>query len=148
MPHFGLIDKLDFRPEDENLVRARLHLRSARRRLRQGKTPIGLSTLFDAFLAAIRWYVASPERRSGLDVLEGDDMADESSVYELLIRSGVLDGRPDFKSFSNVVEDALDQRISNFDYSTTLSEVETVMTRLGVMPFDEDDLPPESPDVP
>ena len=64
---------------------------------------------------------------------------------KVLTRSGVLDGSFDYDAFSELTERALHQDLSAFDYQDMLRGVESVMTQLGVMPFDESGLPPEDP---
>jgi len=44
-----------------------------------------------------------------------------------------------------LVEMSLDDLDLIFNYEETLGSFKTVMTQLGVMPFDENKLPPEDP---
>jgi hypothetical protein len=127
------------------LQRAKLHIRGGRRRLRQGKVSAGIVTLYDALLSAMKWYISSPQRKEKLLIKEGDDLTNDGTVFSLLTRSGVLDGTFDYDSFDRLVEKALDQEMPDYDYRRVLSGIESVMTQLGVMPFDEKDLPPEDP---
>ncbi len=144
MPHFGLIDEsLD--PEEYALQRARFHIRGGKRRLRQGKISVGLITLYDAVVSALEWYIASPERRSGLQIAEGDNLKDDKSVFEILKRSGVIDRSFDYDLLNTLVEKSLEQEMPDYDYRDILEYVESLMTCLGVMPFDENELPPEDP---
>lgn len=144
MPHFGLIDD-SLGHEEYALQRARLHIRSGKRRLRQGKISAGIVTLYDAAVFAFDWYIASPERRSKLLIKEGDDLKDDSTVYEVLKRSGVIDGSFDYELFNMLVVKSLEQEMPDYDYRDILNNFESLMTRLGVMPFDENGLPPEDP---
>lgn len=132
-------------PEEGPLQRARLHMRGGRRRLRQGKLPAGIVTLYDAACAALEWYFASPERRKGLKIHEDDDLRDEKTLYEILTRSGVLDGAFDYRAFNEQVERVLYTDSVDFDHGEVLTGIESVMTQLGVMPSDEKELPPEDP---
>ncbi len=145
MPHAGLMDEEALGPEEGPLQRARLHIRGGRRRLRQGKLPAGLVTLYDAMCAALEWYFASRERRRGLLINEDDDLRDDKTLYEILTRSGVLDGRFDYREFNSRIEKVLYTDSVDFDYEEMLKGIESVMTQLGVMPFDEQELPPEDP---
>jgi hypothetical protein len=72
-------------------------------------------------------------------------MRDNKTVYEVLTRSGVLDGSFDYEAFNGLVDKALRQEIVSYDYTEFLKAIESVMTQLGVMPFDEHELPPEDP---
>ncbi len=145
MPHFGLMDEDALGPEAGPLQRAKLHIRGGRRRLRQGKISAGIVTLYDALLSAMKWYVSSPRRRERLLIKEGDELMNDRTVFSLLKRSGVLDGTFDYDSFDRLVEKALDQEMPEYDYRGVLSGIESVMTQLGIMPFDEKELPPEDP---
>ncbi len=145
MPHAGLMDEKALGPEEGPLQRARLHIRGGRRRLRQGKIPAGIITLYDAISAALEWYFASQERRSGLIIRENDDLREDRTLYEILTRSGVLDGAFDYTKFNELVEDVLYRERAACDHEEVLRGIESVMIRLGVMPFDEKELPPEDP---
>jgi len=144
MPHFGLMDPDVLGAEAAALRRARLHIRGGRRRLRQGKISAGLGTLYDALLFALDWYVASPDRRKNLPIQADDNLGDDRTVFALLVKAGVIDSRFDYEVFKDFVE-AAPYESSVFDYTEILNQVESVMLRLGVMPFDESDLPPEDP---
>jgi len=135
----------DLGPVEGPLQRARLHIRGGKRRLRQGKIAAGIVTLYDALSCALQWYLASPERRARLTILPGEDLNDDRTLYSILLRSRILDGSFDFDAFDRVTERALDQEMPGYDHRDILKGVEAVMTRLGVMPFDEADLPPEDP---
>ncbi|RJR22326.1 MAG: hypothetical protein C4581_01040 [Nitrospiraceae bacterium] len=144
MPHFGLIDN-SLGPEEYALQRARLHIRGGKRRLRQGKISAGLVTLYDAAVFALDWYIASPERRSKLCIKEGEDLKDDRTVFEVLKRSGVIDRSFDYDLFNKLIEKSLEQELPDYDYRDILDNFESLMTGLGVMPFDESGLPPEDP---
>lgn len=146
MPHFGLMNTDDsFKTEDGARLRARLHIRAGKRRLRQGKISAGILTLYDAFCFAMDWYAFPPDRRSRLRIREGEDLKKEKTLYEILVRSGVLDGAFDFAAFDRLVEYAAENEMPDYDYKKLLQEIESVMTQLGIMPFDETELPPEDP---
>ena len=145
MPHFGLMNEDELGPVEGPLQRARLHIRGGKRRLRQGKIAAGIVTLYDALSSAMQWHVALPERRSKLVVFKDEDLLHDRTTYAVLVRSGVLDGRFDFDAFDRLTEQALDHEMPGYDYGDLLKGVEAVMTGLGVMPFDEADLPPEDP---
>jgi hypothetical protein len=146
MPHFGLMNTEDsFKTAEGALLRAKLHIRAGKRRLRQGKISAGILTLYDALCFAMDWYAFPPERRNKLDIREGEDIKKEKTLYQILVRSGVLDGTFDFVAFDKLVEYASDNEMQDYDYNKLQHGIESVMTRLGVMPFDEAALPPEDP---
>ncbi len=145
MPHAGLMDENALGPEAGPLMRARLHIRGGKRRLRQGKISAGVVTLYDALSAAMEWYVASPDRRSKLSIADSDNLADEKSLFAVLQRSGVLDQAFDYTAFDSLVEKAAYEELPEYDFVSLLQAFESMMARLGVMPFDENELPPEDP---
>jgi len=145
MPHAGLMDEQALGPVEGPLQRAKLHIRSGKRRLRQGKISAGIATLYDALSAAMQWYIAAPERRVQLKIEAGENLNDDKIVYAVLMRSGVLDGKFDFDAFDRLLERALGEDLKAYDYGELLTGLESVMTRLGVMPFHEEGLPLEDP---
>jgi hypothetical protein len=145
MPHFGLMDEYALGPVEGPLMRAKLHIRGGRRRLRQGLISLGIITFYDALVSAMQWYVAAPEHEKKFHVKDDEDIKDDKTVYKLLTRSGVLDGSFDYDVFNELAEKALYQDMSDYDYTEMLKGIESVMTQLGVMPFEESALPPEDP---
>ena len=146
MPHFGLMDTRDsFEKPEGALLRARLHIRGGKRRLRQGKISAGIVTLYDAFLFALRWYVALPEQRKALTVGEKDDLSDEKRVFELIKSAGIFPVDFKYDEFNALVEKASEEEMPDYDFSGMLIAFEAFMTGLGVMPFNESELPPEDP---
>ncbi len=145
MPHAGLMDERALGPEKGPLQRARLHIRGAKRRLRQGKIAAGLVTLYDALEGAMQWYIASPQRRGHLDLEDGENMNDDRTLFRVLQRSGVINNAFSYDDFDALVERATREDMADYDYRSLLEAFESVMTQIGVMPFDEDELPPEDP---
>ena len=145
MPHAGLMNEAALGPLEGPLQRARLHVRGGRRRLRQGKVSAGIATLYDALSAAMQWFIASPEQKKKLTIFPGEDLNNDRIACRILVRSGALDGTFDFDGFDRLVEHALDHEMPGFDAGEVLAGIESVMTQLGVMPFDEASLPPEDP---
>jgi hypothetical protein len=146
MPHFGLMDTKDsFEKPEGALLRARLHIRGGKRRLRQGKISAGIVTLYDALMFALRWYIAKPERREALAVRKEDDLTDEKTVFDILKRSNVINVEFDYDAFDALVNKASEEEMPEYDYNGMLRDFEAFMTSLGVMPFDEAQLPPEDP---
>lgn len=145
MPHFGLMDETALGPVEGPLRRARLHLRCARRRLREGKISAGIVTLYDALEGAMQGYTASPEHKRSLKIGKGEDLNDDKTLFSVLARSGVIDGTFDFDAFDRLMENALNREMPDYDYHNLLQGLESVMTELDVLPFDEASLPPEDP---
>ncbi len=147
MPHFGLMDENTLGPVAGPLQRARLHIRGGKRRLRQGKISAGIVTLYDALEGAMRSYMAVPGRQEKLRLKKGENLNDDKTLYAVLVRSGVIDGKFDFEYFDRLTERALNEEMPGYDYGKLLDGIESVMVQLGVMPFDEALLPPEDPNT-
>jgi hypothetical protein len=135
-------------PVEGPLMRAKMHIRGGKRRLAQGKVSAGIVTLYDALTSAMEWYVAAEERRKGLDIREGDNLKNDWNLYEVLVRSGVLDGTLDFAELDKILRKALENMengLKGCDWQRLLEKFEKAFTQIGVMPFDEASLPPEDP---
>jgi hypothetical protein len=146
VPHFGLMSTEEsFKNPEGALLRARLHIRAGRRRLRQEKISAGIVTLYDALIFALRWYLLAPEHRKGLSIPASLDLTDEKVMLKALEDFGILDSSFELTAFDNLVDRAAHEEMPDFDYKPMLGRVESLMTRLGVMPFDEAALPPEDP---
>jgi len=146
MPHAGLMDERNMEPEEGLLLRSKLHIRGGKRRLRQGKIAAGIVTIYDAITAAMEWYIISPDRKKRLKIRDGEDLNNDRTLYGILVRSKIIDGSFDYNAFNRVVvERALHEEMPDYDYTKTLKDIEAFMTQLGIMPFDENKLPPEDP---
>lgn len=143
MPHFGLMDATKMTEADAALLRARLHVRSARQRFEIGKYAAGIAALYDALSYAMQWYISSPEHQEQLGVV-GADLTHDKDLFAVLARGGVLDSSFEFDAFERLTYQALDDPSIRFDAPRVLAQVEQVMTVLGVMPFDKAMLPPEN----
>lgn len=145
MPHFGLMNEKTMNPIEGLIMRARLHIRGGKRRLRQGKIAAGIVTLYDALDAAMEAYVADEARKKCLTIKANENLNDERTLFTILVRSGVLEENFDFDGFDRLVEQALHEEIPDYDYRELISGLEAIMQQLGVMPFDESTLPAEDP---
>ena len=93
----------------------------------------------------MRAYVEEPEHRAKLVISNPKDLNNDKMVFAALVRAGVIDGAFDFEEFDRLTERALNEEMPGYDYTGLLAGIESVMTQLGVMPFDEALLPPEDP---
>ncbi len=143
MPHFGLMDATKMSKADAALLRARLHLRGARRRFQRGMLAAGIASLYDALQYTMRWYILSPDHRMQLGIADGEDFGDDKDIFTALARGGVLDTSFDFDAFESLVECALHDESFEFDAPRVLAQIERMMTELEVLPFDEAALPAE-----
>ncbi|HKN18228.1 MAG TPA: hypothetical protein VJW95_00420 [Dissulfurispiraceae bacterium] len=145
MPHAGLMNADELGPEAAALMQARLHIRGGKRRLRQGKTAAGIVTLYDALTSATEWFLLSAGRRTELLLKADDDLNNDKTVFNVLVRSGVIGREFDYEAFDRIVEKALHENLADYNYTALLEGIEAVMMQLGVLPFDESTLPPEDP---
>lgn len=147
MPHFGLMDEATM-PEDEAaLLRARLHLRGGRRRLRQGKRAAAVAALYDALCSGMRWCVLSSRHADRLRVDDDDVLNRDRDLFSALARAGVLGDAEDFERLDSLLDQSLNGEPPPFADEALLDQIEKWLTQLGVMPFDEAALPPEDPDT-
>jgi hypothetical protein len=143
-PHFGLMDESGMTREDALLLRAQLHWRGGMRRIREKKTAAGIATLYDAMLSAMRWYILTRLRdEAGEDVME--NIENERFVFFLLRKAGLLSPSFDLRFMEDVVDKALMEEDIESRKDRFIEQVQHVMTRLMVLPFDESELPPEDP---
>jgi hypothetical protein len=139
------MDEKELGEEAAALKRARLHIRGGKRRLRQGKTAAGLAALYDALETAMRWYVFVSRKKGEFAPDPNLDLENGNILYKALVRSKVLDGEFDFEEFEECVSKFLNKEQCHMDWREKIHAYEQVMEQLGVMPFDEDELPPEDP---
>lgn len=148
MPISGYTDKNTHCTEDVMLMRARLHLVTGKRRLREGKISLGLVTIYDALYSAMQWYIGCPEYAGKLVVKPADNLKEDNNLFTILFRSGVITSGFDYRTFSKLVEAALYKNMTDFNYSGILTDIESIMTQLGALPFDESELTPYDADEP
>jgi hypothetical protein len=127
------------------LLCARLYLRGGKRRLKAGYSRAGIAALYDAVLFGMRYYIARHKSCNSLG--ESIDPWDASALFHVLARAGVFENSLTFNHFSLMIERALWQESFSFDVDTVVVEVETMLKKLGVLPFDKSAWPGESPFV-
>ena len=89
----------------------------------------------------MRYYIATHEQVAAS--VQETDLWDAVRLFAGLARAGVFDDSLSFNRFNLIVEQALWQDAFSFDAEATLAQVEAMLTKLGVMPFDEFALPNE-----
>jgi hypothetical protein len=143
-PHFGLIDERNLAAEEVALLRARLHWRSGRRRLRENKTASGIATIYDALLSGMRWYIMV-DRGGKPDDYSVEALENERYVFHVLKKKGVVDHSFDIRKIQELVDRALMEEDIESGQDSFVAEIEKFLTRLQVLPCDEATLPPEDP---
>ncbi|MBU0967417.1 MAG: hypothetical protein KKA54_13670 [Proteobacteria bacterium] len=143
-PHFGLMDETKMSKVDALLLRCKLHWRCGVRRMRDNKAGTGLATLYDALLSAMRWYILTYLHQELGDNGE-EKLENERFVFSLLRRAGILDKSFDLKFIEETVDRALMEEDISSEQARVITQLEQFLTRIGVLPFDGAQLPPEDP---
>lgn len=143
-PHFGLMDETKMSKVEAQLMRCKLHWRCGVRRMRENKTASGLATLYDAMLSAMRWYILTNLRQE-LGSNGEEKLENERFVFSLLRKAGMLDRSFDIKFVEATVDRALMEEDVSSDQQRVMTQLQQFLTRIGVLPFDETELPREDP---
>lgn len=140
-PHFGRMDADTMSPEEAQLMRARLHWSGGLERLRGNNIPDGIASLYDALLSGMRWYILVHLRHE----LGGDlekKLEDEQYLFSLLRNQGIIDRTCDLDHLLEAVNKVLRDQEPGADTERIVRGLTKFLTRLGVLPFNEADLPP------
>lgn len=140
-PHFGRMDADRMSREEALLLRARLHWGCGLERLRGNRVPDGIVTLYDALLSGMRWYILAHLRHE----LEGDlekKLEDEQYLFSLLRRHGIIARTGELDHLLAAVDRVLRDQEPGADTERIVQAMTGAFTRLGVLPFNEADLPP------
>lgn len=141
MPHFGIMDEDALGDVNAAITRTKLHIRSAKRRLLEGKISHGIATYWDAVIYGLRWYYyVNKDRVASHEEIE---IYYPEKLFPLLLRSGVLKTKFNFNYWFQVAEDAIDHPLSDYDPTELMEQFELLFTDLGIWPFDESVLPDE-----
>lgn len=125
------------------LMCARLYLRAGKHHLQEGLLTAGIAALYDAILFAMQYYIAESAYRASIN-FNSDDLWDHAALYHKLAKAGIFDDRNAFNHLSLIVERALWQESFSFDANSVITDVEKILLKLGVMPFNESILQSES----
>jgi hypothetical protein len=143
MPQHGIMDVPKMIKAEVALMCARLYLRDGKSYLREGSFTTGIAALYDAILFGMHYYIAEPACRASIN-LNSDDLWDHAALYHKLVMAGIFDDPNAFNHLSLIVERVLWQESYSFEANSVLAEVETMLSKLGVMPFNESILQSES----
>jgi hypothetical protein len=119
----------------EALLCARLNLRGAKRHIQKGSFRRGISALYDSVLFGMIYHVARHERRPDVHL-----MSDAAGLFHWLMRLGVFEDQHAFNRLSLTVERLLWQGSDSFEANAILAEVEEMLRKLGVLPFQKSTL--------
>ncbi|PWI48190.1 hypothetical protein CEE45_07730 [Candidatus Heimdallarchaeota archaeon B3_Heim] len=147
MPHFGLMDSEEMKPDEASLLRARLHIRGGKRRLSQGKYAAGVAALHDALIHGMQWFLLSTHPE--LVYTDADcDITDDETLLQLIQKTPIFADpiyKEDFEYLSEILNQALNERMNGFDKTRYMRTLHNFMKQLEVEPFSDSDLPPEDP---
>ncbi|MHA2113466.1 MAG: hypothetical protein ACXAC6_14665 [Candidatus Hodarchaeales archaeon] len=137
------------KPDEALLLRTRLHIRGGKRRLNQGKVSDGITALHDAIIHGMQWFLFTNHPELLYPNVEADyDLTDDTTLFQFLQRTesfAHFSYHEDFQYLSDILDQALDNRISGFDKGRYIKIINKFMNQLGVEPFSFDELPPEDP---
>jgi len=143
-PHFGLMDPGKMTRADAALLRSKLHWRGGLRRLREQKTAAGVATLYDALLCGLRWYLLVHRTENAGDHWD-EELEDEAILFSLARKAGIFDETIDLTGMQALVNRALEGGDIVSVSRSFPGLIESLLNRIGVLPFDERELPPEDP---
>jgi hypothetical protein len=143
MPHTGLIDE-SLGKEEALLMRARLHVRGSHVQFSEGRCRDGVAAMYDAVSSAMQMFT-QPELMGDHSLLiEDEDLSDDLVLFQTLKRSGIFDESvilADFTYLSQCLDDALENKMDEFDETKFVETAHILLLQLGVLPFNECDLP-------
>ncbi|MBN2230534.1 MAG: hypothetical protein JW779_13180 [Candidatus Thorarchaeota archaeon] len=146
VPHTGVIDE-SLEGEEELLMRARLHVRASKQRLSRGQRRDAIAAMYDAIASAMLRYVISDSSDDKLRIQYGEDLSNDSVLFNILKRSNVLDGTitpEDFDYIEHVLDEALENDVVSYNESRFMEIATNLLTQLQIIPFDENILPETS----
>ena len=144
MPHFGLID--ENLPEIEQyLLRARLHIRGGKIRIKKGEFSAGIAALYDAFIFSLYWYFISDKLLKPFLTNGDGTFNDEEVLYAILLSYGKIDGTFDLSRFLKLTVKAIDNELKEFKDDAFMEDFDRLMEQLAVLPYNENPLPQEQP---
>ncbi|UCD34214.1 MAG: hypothetical protein JSU90_07880 [Nitrospiraceae bacterium] len=120
-------------PDDEFLIRAKRHVVSGKEKLRAGRVSLGILKLYNALNSAAQWYISLPGHRESLPVTAFDNLNDGKTIFEVLVRAGLIHREFSYDAMNELVHMALKKDMSTFDYSSLIRDVESVMAGLGII---------------
>jgi hypothetical protein len=149
MPHFGLMNPDEMKPAEAAIMRAKLHVRGGMRRISQGKIEAGIAALHDAIISAMQHYFFSTQLKEPFKITDTDfDITDEIVLFNVLKESGIIDDtfrEEDFTYLLTIIEKALDHQLNDFNHKVYFEKYNNLMNQLEIIPYNEQELPPEDP---
>jgi hypothetical protein len=143
MPHAGLIDE-SLGKGEALLMRARLHVRGSHIRFSEGRSRDGVAAMYDAISSAMQMFTQPELVKEYPLLMEDEDPSDDFMLFQILKRSGIFDesvSLADFTFLAECLDDALENKMDAFDETKFVETSHILLMQLGVLPFNECDLP-------
>jgi hypothetical protein len=143
MPHFGLLDE-SLPAEKVSLMRSRLHVRGGLIRMSEGRLEDAVAALYDALVFAMLHYIESPKLGKDLLLEEGDNQADDRTLFLILKRSGVFDSTVTLEQFDMIfqkMDESIEFKLESLEQEPFMKIYNNIMTQLKAIPFGERTLP-------
>jgi hypothetical protein len=143
MPHAGLIDE-SLGKGEALLMRARLHVRGSHVRFSEGRRRDGVAAMYDAVSSAMQMFTQPELMADNSLPMEDVDLSDDLMLFQILKQSGIFDesvSLADFTYLSQCLDDALENRMTEFDETKFVETAHILLLQLRVLPFNECDLP-------
>ena len=100
--------------------------------MKKGFRPHDTAAFYNSVFFGMRYYIV---KHKGCEVFVNDrDLWDAANLFQSLTRAGVFDDPLLFNRFSLIVERALWQTSVPSDPSSLVEDVESILTKLGVLP--------------
>ncbi len=119
MPHFGLMDSEEMKPDEAALLRARPHIRGDKRRISEGKLAAGITALHDAIIHGMQWFLLSAHSELINSDVDADyDLTDDDTLLQLIHRTPIFANTPykeEFHYLSEILDQALYETLNGFD---------------------------------
>ena len=135
--------------EEGYLLRAKLHFRCGLRRLEENKLSEGIATIYDSLIIGMRWFVLKEMKTRHFILFNKEDLYKDVNLVSMLQKENILSTKDiDFSKFLITMELGLDRDLTKEDIvvDDIKNQFMTIMTKLGVWPFELTDLPPENPE--
>jgi hypothetical protein len=132
LPHAEVIDE-SLEGIAMLLERVRLHVKGGMQRLKRGEEADAVAALYDAISSAMQRYTY-PELANWIIVEDVDaDLSDDHTLFQVLRKSGIINDavlESDFSYIEETLDDALEDRLSDFDKEKFLDITNRLLTQL------------------
>jgi len=125
-------------------MRARLHVKGGWNRFSEGMREDAIAAIYDALSSAMQRFLFRNVSGKILTLEYDEDPSDDFTLFKILKRSGVFDtsvSLDDFMYIDQTLDDGLENRLDTFDESRFIETANILLIQLGVLPFNQCELP-------